>query len=187
MDTYIIEKHFDEHGKFHRNHLEGPAKIWSCGSCEYIQHGERHRPCEIGPASVNSNGSYTFYEHGVCHRNHELGPAFFVINSIESYITHGKLHRPHELGPAVIFLDDPQGTYSIYYEHGIKKTLQEFKAIYKIQRWFRWQMFYNKHRELFEKVLGLPENHESILGKLYPNGGDLYKEIYQSMKILTLY
>jgi hypothetical protein len=109
-----------------------------------------------------------------------------VINSVKSYRTRGKLHRPHELGPAVIFLDDPQEKSGIYYEHGIEKTLQEFQAIYKIQRWFRWQRFYNKYRELFEKVLGLPENHDSVLGKMFPNGGDLYKETYQSFQNILI-
>jgi len=71
-----------------------------------------------------------------------------------------------------------------YYEHGVEKTLKEFKAIYKIQRWFRWRRFYNKHRELFEKVLGLPANHDSVLGKIFPNGGDLYNETYKGLQEL---
>jgi hypothetical protein len=67
-----------------------------------------------------------------------------------------------------------------------KKTLKEFQAIYNIQRWFRWYRFFRKYRNLFEKVLGLPENHDSVLGKMYPKGGDLYKETYKSFKFNSL-
>jgi hypothetical protein len=74
--------------------------------------------------------------------------------------------------------------YQYYYEHGIRKTLKEFKSIYKIQKWFRWYRFYNKYIDLFEKVLGLPANHDSVLGRMYPNGGDLYKETYKNFQNL---
>jgi hypothetical protein len=42
----------------------------------------------------------------------------------------------------------------------------------------------NKYRSLFEKVLGLPENHDSVLGRMYPEGGDLYKETFKSLQNL---
>jgi hypothetical protein len=101
------------------------------------------------------------------------------MNIIEKYFDeHGKLHRPHELGPAIIRSDGDQ----FYYEHDIEKTLKEFQAIYKIQKWFRWYRFCNKYRDLFEKVLGLPANYDSVLGRMYPEGGDLYKETYKNIQ-----
>jgi IS30 family transposase len=65
-------------------------------------------------------------------------------------------------------------------------TLKEFQAIYNIQKWFRWYKFYKKHRDLFEKILGLPANHNSVLGRMFPNGGDLYKETYKSLQNLLI-
>jgi len=151
----IIEVHRDENGEYHRPHELGPAVIRSNGTCVYFENGKRHRPHELGPAVILSDGSHLYYEHE-------------------------KLHRPATLGPAII-LSFGIGT-KYYWENGIEKTLKEFQAIYKIQRWFRWQRFYNKHRELFEKVIGLPANHDLVLGKLYPEGGDLYKETYKDLQ-----
>jgi len=178
----IIETHCDENGNLHRPVTLGPAYISSNGFQVYYENGKCHRPAELGPAIIWSNGTQEYYEHEKRHRPAELGPAIIWSNGDKSYYEHGKRHRPHELGPAVIESNGSQ----FYYEHGIKKTLKEFKAIYKIQRWIRWQRFYNKHRELFEKVLGLPANHDSVLGKLYPKGGDLYKETYKDLQNLLI-
>jgi len=205
----VIKEHRDEHGRLHRPHELGPAKIWSNGDNEYIEHGKYHRPHELGPAFIMLDGHQEYIEHGKRHRPHELGPAIIRSNGDKEYWENGKLHHPAELGPALIWpnvytayyengkrhrpamigpaiinSNSSQVTECHYYENGIEKTLKEFKAIYKIQKWFRWQKFYSKHRELFEKVLGLPENHESVLGKLYPNGGDLYKETYKGIQNL---
>jgi hypothetical protein len=35
----IIEEHFNEHGKLHRPHELGPARIKSDGTQEYWEHG----------------------------------------------------------------------------------------------------------------------------------------------------
>jgi len=207
---FIIKEHRDEHGRLHRPAELGPAIIWSNGSQEYWEHGKHHRPHELGPAYIGSNGTQFYYEHGKYHRPHELGPALIWSNGDQGYYENGKLSRPATLGPAIIMSNGDQVYYengkrhrpamlgpavielngeettSLYFENGIYKTLEEFQAIYKIQRWFRWQRFVNKHRDLFEKVIGLPANHESVLGRLYPNGGDLYKETYQNMQNLIL-
>jgi len=201
----IIEEHRDENGKLHRPADLGPAQIWldghqvyyeyglihrphelgpsvigSNGCQEYYEHGKRHRPVTLGPAIIWSTGDQEYYEHGIQHRPAELGPARIWSHGDKEYIEHGKYHRPHELGPAIITSNGNQ----YYYEHGIDKTLKEFQSIYKIQRWFRRQRFYNRFRELFEKVLGLPANHDSVLGMLFPNGGDLYKETYKGIECL---
>jgi hypothetical protein len=117
-------------------------------------------------------------EHGEIHRPAELGPALIMSDGTQEYWERGELNRPHKLGPAIIWADGTQE----YWENGIEKTLKEFQAIYKIQRWFRWYRFYNKYRDLFEKVLGLPADHDSVLGKMFPNGGDFYKETYKSLQ-----
>jgi len=176
----IIKVFRDENGKFHRPHELGPAIIKSDGDQEYYEHGELHRPAELGPAIIGLNSYQYYYENGKFHRPVELGPA--IINSYgdQFYYEHGKCHRPHELGPAIIY----STSECYYFEHGINRTLKEFKSIYKLHKWFRWQKFYNKHHELFEKVLGLPANHDSVLGKLYPEGGDLYKETYKGLQNL---
>jgi hypothetical protein len=36
-------------------------------------------------------------------------------------------------------------------------------------------------------VLGLPANHDSVLGRMFPEGGDLYKETYKSFQNLLEY
>jgi hypothetical protein len=202
---YVIEEYKDENDKLHRPHELGPAVImsdgfqayykrgklhcpvelgpaiiWANGTQVYYEHDKLHRPAELGPAYIMSSGTQEYYEHGLRHRPHELGPAIIESDGTQEYWENDKRHRPHELGPAIIW----QNGDKAYYEHGIEKTLKEFQAIYKIQRWFRWQRFYNKHRNLFEKVLGLPANHDSVLGKMYPEGGDIYKETYMSFQRL---
>jgi len=166
-------------GKLHRPAEIGPAKILSNGTQLYYEYGKPHRPHELGPAQIWPCGVQLYYENGIKHRPAELGPAEIWRNGDQEYWEHGKRHRPHELGPAII---SRSFGYKYYYEHGVEKTLKEFQAIYKIQRWFRWRRFCNKRRELFEKVLGLPANHDSVLGMLYPNGGDLYKETYKGLQ-----
>ena len=109
------------------------------------------------------------------------GPAVIWSNGTQSYWYEGKLHRPWKEylggGPARIYSD---GTLE-YWEYGTNKTLEEFKAISKIQSWFRYQRFMNRFRPLFEQVLGLPANHDSVLGRMYPGGGDLYKEVLNTL------
>jgi hypothetical protein len=166
-------------GNVIRPHELGPAVIYSNDSQAYYEHGKLHRPAELDPAIIWSTGIQAYYEHGKCHRSHELGPAIIRSNGSQEYWEHGKRHRPHQLGPAIIRSNGSQE----YYEHGIEKTLKEFQAIYKLQKWFLWQRFYNKYRVLFEKLLGLPANHNSVLGKMYPEGGDFYKEIIKVFKI----
>jgi len=174
------DQFYFEHGKRHRPHELGPAIIWSNGSQEYWEHGKLHRPHELGPAYIGSNGCQFYYEHGEYHRPAELGPAIIDSDGSQLYYENGKLHRPHELGPAVIWSNCDQE----YWEHDVEKTLKEFQSIYKIQRWFRWKRFFTKHRDLFEKVIGLPANHDSVLGEMYPEGGDLYKETYKGLESL---
>ena len=99
----------------------------------------------------------------------------------QDYYYKGKRHRPWQVelggGPARIYSN---GSVE-YWEYGISKTLEEFKSISKIQSWFRYQRFMNRFRPLFEKVLGLPANHNSVLGSMYPSGGDLYKEVRNTL------
>jgi len=110
VKMYIIEAHHDENGK-------------------------RHLSAELGPAVIGSNGTKEYYEHGIHHRSYELGPARIWSDGSQIYWENGKLHRPHELGPAIIRSNGDKE----YWENGIQKTLKEFKAIYKIQQWIRWQ------------------------------------------------
>jgi hypothetical protein len=173
-------EHRDENGKLHRPHELGPAIISSNGYHAYYENGEIHRPHELGPAIIGADGYHAYYEHGKCHRPVELGPAIIRPSGMEVYYEHGKIHRPAELGPAVIWANGNQE----YYENGIEKTLKEFQAIYKIQRWFRWYRIFSKYRNLFEKVIALPANYDSVLGRMYPEGGDLYKETYKSLQNL---
>jgi hypothetical protein len=175
---HVIKEYRDEHGECHRPHELCPARIWENGDQSYWEHGKFHRPHELGPAIIWSNGSQLYYENGIKHRPHELGPSEIWANGDQSYYENGELHRLHQLGPARIWSNGDKE----YWENGIEKTLKEFQAIYKIQRWFRWQRFFNKYRDLFEKVLGLPANHDSVLGKMYPKGGDFYKETFKSLQ-----
>jgi len=163
----------DVHGRLHRDHLEGPAFIYGNGIEKYYKHGNLHRPHEHGPAVIRPR----FRKH--CRENVSNTEIIWP-NGYFEYYENGKLHRPAELGPVMIM---NTGEHK-YFEYGIERSLKEFQAIYKIQRWFRFQRFLNKFCQLFEKVIGLPANHDSALGKLYPNGGDLYKETYRNLQNL---
>jgi len=78
-------------------------------------------------------------------------------------------------------LPDEIGHIILQIVHG-----KQEKASIKLQRWFRWQRFVNKFQDLFEKVLLLPANHDSVLGYMYPDGGDLYKEIEKKFQSLLI-
>jgi hypothetical protein len=172
---YII----DENGCLHRDHLEGPALIYENGIEKYYKHGELHRPAELGPAiyrPIKNRFTSKLLKDFEC-EDIQWDNGYF------EYYENGKRHRPALLGPAIIWINGEHG----YFENGIRKTIDEFKAIYKIQRWFRQKRFYNKYRDLFEKVLGLPANHNSILGRMYPDGGDIYKEVYKVFHNIILY
>jgi hypothetical protein len=129
------------------------------------------------PVKIFSDGTQEYWENGERHRPYELGPARIEPDGTQEYWEKGELHRPHQLGPALIMSYGSQ----CYYEHGKLHHPHELGPV--IIGPNGTQEYY-EHRNLFEKVLGLPANHYSVLGKMYPKGGDLYKEKYKDLQNL---
>jgi hypothetical protein len=100
----------------------------------------------------------------------------------------------HFNGPSEEFMDALEDLNSCRY-HGydcqflafnncisLWNVSERISGTIKIQRWFRRRQFLIKYRTLFEEIIGIPANHDSILGRLFPKGGFLYKETYQNME-----
>jgi hypothetical protein len=84
------------HYKHHICHrAEGPAIVYSDGSCEYKYHGLTHRIG--GPAIIWMNHSVSWHDMGELHRND--GPALEWFGMFKHWKKRGVLHR--ENGPAV--------------------------------------------------------------------------------------
>jgi hypothetical protein len=103
------------HGQILHNE-NGPAVVWSDGSCEYYINGFIHN--DAGPAIIEKDKNFTrkhWYINGVQHRVD--GPVVEHVNTNGStyleYRQDGNLHR--EDGPAVIH---PTGT-KIWYVNGV--------------------------------------------------------------------
>lgn len=119
----IVEQHFmlNNRNKNILHKVDGPAVVWSDGSCEYFQNGIIHN--ENGPALVEKTSSYTrslWYVNGNLHR--EDGPALEHVtqNGDKNYYEYwvdGKKHRTD--GPTVIH---PSKTEIWYFENKIERV-----------------------------------------------------------------
>jgi antitoxin component YwqK of YwqJK toxin-antitoxin module len=182
----------------------GPAFIRYYKNCKiqsqpwYIN-GELHN--ENGPAYIYyyENGqiqSQEWYVHGELHN--ENGPAHIW------YDKNGKIEvqfwningiRHNENGPAEIYYYE-NGPAEIYYQEWhinglqlsdheiiiqkelIEKRKQAINVISKNWLISKWNGIY---REFLTQVLTVPENHDSLVGKLFPNGGYDYKKFKESL------
>jgi len=145
--------------QIHRNHELGPAIYYFTGTKEYRRYGLLHRPYQHGPAYIGFNGTHMYFEHHI-------------------------RHRPVEDGPAIIWCDHNKVPVSFeYYEYGyeIKDPTEwyakKLNATKIIQKNWRISLFNTKFRALLTQVLLVPENHHSVIGKIYPNGGYIFKQI----------
>jgi hypothetical protein len=143
-----------------------------------------HRPYESGPAIYYFTGTKEYRNHGLLHRPYKHGPAYIGFNGTQMYFEHHIRHRPVEDGPAIIWYDNNKTPVSFeYYEYGYEIAdpkewyEKKLKATKIIQKNWRICSFNSRFRELLTQVLLVPENHNSILGKIYPNGGYMFKKI----------
>jgi hypothetical protein len=154
-----------------------------------------------GPALVTcvKNGIYIMFnimylQNGVVNRPYKLGPAQFALCIYldgdywikKSYVKNNKLHRPVEDGPAQIHDDNIY--FSKYWENGYEienNSLENHKfkkqMIQKIEKNWKISKWNGIYREFLTQVLTVPENHESLVGKLFPKGGYDYKKFKESV------
>jgi hypothetical protein len=143
----------------------------------------------------NGQIEYIYWKiNGKCHN--ENGPAiiyYYTNGQIEyqSWKINGKSHN--ENGPTYIcYYENGKIRYQYWYINGeelsdpeiiIQKELIEkrIKAINII--WNNWLIskWNGKYREFLTQVLTVPENHNSLVGKLFPNGGYDYKKFKESL------
>jgi hypothetical protein len=159
-------------GKYHNENR--PAIIW------YYENGQ------IGYQSWFINGNLQNVNGPACIDYYENGQ----IESHEWY-TNGKRHN--ENGPAYIYyyengqiqsqewsingkkLSDPE---IIIQKELIEKRKQAINVISKNWLISKWNGIY---REFLTQVLTVPEKHDSLVGKLFPDGGYDYKKFKESL------
>jgi hypothetical protein len=154
-------------GKYHNEN--GPAIIW------YYKNGQiQYQYWYINELSHNENGPSIifYYKNGQIEyqawkinriRHNENGPAYICYDENgqiidESWYING------------IFLLDPQ---IIIQKELIEKRIKAINIIWKNWLISKWN---GKYREFLTQVLTVPENHDSRIGKLFPNGGYDYKK-----------
>jgi hypothetical protein len=159
-------------GKLHNEN--GPAYIsyYENGQIEYQSlfiNGNRHN--ENGPAYIS------YYENGqICtkawyingKKHNENGP--FHIH----YYENGKI-KNYGWWINGLRLSDPQ---IIVQQEIIEKRKIAINLISKNWLISKWNGIY---REFLTQVLTVPENHDSIVGKLFPNGGYDFKKFKESL------
>jgi hypothetical protein len=129
------------------------------------------------------------------HHN-ENGPAiiwYYENSQIKSkhWIVNGEYHN--ENGHAYIYYYENgqieyqswhiNGKYLLNHQIIILRELIEKrkKAITVISKNWLISKWNYKYREFLTKVLTVPENHDSSVGKLFPNGGYDYKKFKESL------
>jgi hypothetical protein len=149
---------------------------------------EIHRPYEDGPAIYYKTGTHEYRTNGLIHRPYKIGPAFIGYNGTAMWFEYGVRHRPVECGPAIIWYDNNKQVSNVeYYEHGkeilvpIEWYKKKLNAANVIQRNWKIAKYNLRYREFLTKVLTVPENHDSPVGKLFPNGGYDYKKFKESL------
>jgi hypothetical protein len=139
----------------------------------YYTNGVRYRPSHLGPTLGGKNTRYNFYnnENGITHRPVELGKA--MIDNLNKFYLHDLLNN---------FIDN-----SHYYENGEFITESDaviiakdrINAANKIHWNFKRAKHNRKYLDLYAQVLCIPENHDSVIGRLFPNGGIDFQKMKQ--------
>jgi antitoxin component YwqK of YwqJK toxin-antitoxin module len=185
-----------------RHNENGPANIsyYENGQIQYQSwyiNGNRHN--ENGPSDIwyYENGQIQYQSWYINGKEHNVnGPAYI------SYYENGQIrHREwkinrkyhNENGPANIwYFENSQISSKHWYING--KTLLEQEIIIQkelIEKrkkainiiWKNWLIskWNEVYREFLTQVLTVPENHDSRIGKLFPNGGYDYKKFKESL------
>jgi antitoxin component YwqK of YwqJK toxin-antitoxin module len=159
--------------------------------------GEYHN--ENGPAYINyyENGKIRYqlwYINGNLHN--ENGPAniwYYKNGKIKSQLWCINGNNHNENGPAFIdYYANGQIKYQSWLINGkhlsdpeiiIQKELIEKRkiAINVISTNWLISKWNGNYREFLTQVLTVPENHDSLVGKLFPNGGYDYKKFKESL------
>jgi antitoxin component YwqK of YwqJK toxin-antitoxin module len=138
-------------------------------SQEWWINGELHN--ENGPSYID------YYENGQI--------------ELKSWKINGKSHN--ENGPAYIwYYENGEIELKSWYINGeelsnrkiiIQKELIEKRKIAINIIWKNWLIskWNEVYREFLTQVLTVPENHDSLVGKLFPNGGYDYKKFKESL------
>jgi antitoxin component YwqK of YwqJK toxin-antitoxin module len=187
-------------GKLHNEN--GPTRI------SYYENGQIHyQNWKINDKFHNENGpSYiSYYENGQIllqswaingNRHNENGPAdiWYYENGQIQYQTwwiNGIRHN--ENGPySIYYYKNGQIKYQKWYINGkelsdlkiiIQKEIIEKRkiAINVISKNWLISKWNGKYREFLTQLLTVPENHDSIVGKLFPTGGYDYKKFKKSL------
>jgi antitoxin component YwqK of YwqJK toxin-antitoxin module len=166
-------------------------------SQEWFINGNLHN--ENGPASIDfyENGQIE-YQYWYINGNHHNvnGPAiirYYENGQIEyqEWRINGNHHNVN--GPAYIYYDENgQIKFQSWWINGedlsdpeiiIQKELIEKRKIAINVIWKNWLIskWNGDYREFLTQVLTVPENHDSQVGKLFPNGGYDYKKFKESL------
>jgi antitoxin component YwqK of YwqJK toxin-antitoxin module len=176
------------------------TKFYETGQIKYQEWiiNENHHN-ENGPARIRyyQNGKIDYKEwwiNGKCHN--ENCPAFiryYETGQIKSQIWFINGIPHNENGPTCIcYFENGKSHSQQWYINGVELSYNEIiiqkeliekrkKAINVIwKNWLisKWNGIY---REFLTQVLTVPENHDSLVGKLFPNGGYDYKKFKESL------
>jgi hypothetical protein len=169
----------NDYNEIHRNHEYGPAIVRTDGTIIYYTDGEIDRPTHLGPAYIGTNGLTKYYTNGKINRPSLEGPAIIEPSGTITYCKNGNVHRPLKEGAAVL---NEELDIVEYWLNGVFiENPQEWEAAEIIQRNWKISRWNSKYREFLAQVLMIPKNHDSKLGKLFPNGGIGYKEIFKNL------
>jgi antitoxin component YwqK of YwqJK toxin-antitoxin module len=156
------------------NNENGPALIWYYENgqiqCQFWYiNGIRHN--ENGPShiSYSENGQIihkSWYINGTLHN--ENGPTFI------NYYKNGKIMYQSW------FINGEELSYPeiMVQKEIIEKRKISINVISKNWLISKWN---GNYREFLTQVLTVPENHDSPVGKLFPNGGYDYKKFKESL------
>jgi antitoxin component YwqK of YwqJK toxin-antitoxin module len=156
------------------NNVNGPAYIW------YYENGKiKSQSWRINGLLNNENGpAYICY-----YENSKVQFQRWYINGL-SHNENGPAYIMYSKIGIIIFRDwYVNGKFLLVYEIIIQKELIEKrkKAINVISKNWLISKWNGKYREFLTQVLTVPENHDSLVGKLFPNGGYDYKKFKESL------
>jgi antitoxin component YwqK of YwqJK toxin-antitoxin module len=129
-------------------------------------------------------------------QHNENGPAiiwYYENGKIEYQYWYINGNRHNENGPAYIsYYENGQictkawyinGKYLLNHQIIVQQELIEKRkiAINVISKNWLISKWNEKYREFLTQVLTVPENHNSLVGKLFPNGGYDYKKFKESL------
>jgi antitoxin component YwqK of YwqJK toxin-antitoxin module len=152
-----------------------------------------------GPAYIDyyKNGKIEYqawYINGILHNENGPSNIFYYENGqieSQSWYINGILHN--ENGPAYIYYyENGQINFQEWWLNGVelsdpeiliqKELIEKRKIAINVisKNWLisKWNGIY---REFLTQVLTVPENHDSLVGKLFPNGGCDYKNFKESL------